>query len=161
VEGIFQGGVEGADEGCEEGGGGYGGSEDEDRGYGGDDGHDETAPSATDCEKAKHQFNEGCDERDDIRNEHKLGDLLVGIQSAIHALGDVGAAGIETPHVQRVEPVLRLSARAECDVEGIVPRLVPRAVVPQTNVVEIGEGDVAVEAGLDEPIVEVRAGDEV
>ena len=135
--------VEGARQGGVEDGGGEGECDEEEGADGRHDGRCEAAEAGEESEDADEDLGDGADERDEVGDEHPFRNDLVRVQAIAQLFAEelVDAGVVEVPYLHRVEPKLVLMRRAVGDVvrhaAAAVGLEIPRAVVPQADMVEI------------------------
>ena len=111
-----------------------------------DDGSGQAAETGEEREDPDEDLDNGGHERDDVSDEHPLGHDAVRVQPVAEFLAEklVDARIIEPPHRHRIKPELIGVRRAVRDMvaytpSGAVGDEVPRAVIPEADVVEVFE----------------------
>lgn len=100
---------------------------------------DQAAQTAADGRQTHDQLHDRRDEGHGVGDEHPLGHALVRVEPLLQIVRQqvLDVRVVQLPHLDRVEPELGLARRAVGDLVVAVRRLVPRAVVPQADVVEV------------------------
>lgn len=101
---------------------------------------DAATPSTADSEDTNHKFDGGCDEGNNVCDEHPLGNSLVDVQGLLHTIRHhiFNARILQAPDLHRVEPELGLWFGTEGRLEVVVLDI-SVAIAPEADGVEILE----------------------
>lgn len=123
------------------------GEDGEERRCGRDNGGYTAAPAGEDGKEADKDFERGDADGEAVRDEHPMRSLFVRIQPLFKsAWQDIISAAAQPPDFSDVEKVVCFGLTAVGDVKVVV-RLFAGAVVPETDLVKVGEGSVSAEGG--------------